>query len=232
MKGQFMLTVVIFLALASLAPAATIGFGSDTSWAVTNGSNVNVGSAQAVCLNSSAPGNCPAGATLYGWAGGGWGTNIAAIPGAVWIFGPVTGATTAAESANFTFTKSFFLNGTPTGGSIMISADDFGSVRVNGSQVGTVGSTTNIALAVQKANLASFDISSFLHPGLNTIAINVQNGAFGGCTNCTFAQNPAGAVFGGTLSFNGADVPEPGTISLFAAGISLLAISRFRYAKR
>ena len=112
----------------------------------------------------------------------------------------------------------------------MISADDFGSVAVNGFQVGTVGSTTNIVLAGQQANLATLDLSSFLHPGLNTIAVTVQNGLFGGCTNCSFAQNPAGAVFGGSLSF--AEVPEPGTISLFAAGISLLAISRFRSKSR
>jgi len=229
LKSQLMFTVVIFLVLASVAPAATMGFVSDTSWAV------NGGFAQAVCLNSSAPATCPAGATIYGYAGAGWGTNLAAIPGAAWILGPgVTGATTPAELANFTFTKSFFLNGTPTGGSILISADDFGSVSVNGSQVGTVGSTTNIALAGQQANLATFDLTSFLYPGLNTIAVTVQNGvdAFAGCTGCTFAQNPAGAVFGGSLAFNGAEVPEPGTISLFAAGIALLAIGRYRYAKR
>jgi len=227
LKSQLMFTVVIFLVLASIAPAATMGFVSDTSWAV------NDGFAQAVCLNSSAPAICPAGATMYGFAGAGWGTNLAAIPGAAWIFGPgVAGATTPAELASFTFTKSFFLNGAPTGGSILISADDFGSVSVNGSQVGTVGSTTNIALAGQKANLATFDLSEFLNPGLNTIAVTVQNGLFGGCTNCTFAQNPAGAVFGGTLSFNGAEVPEPGTISLLAAGISLLALGRYRFAKR
>jgi hypothetical protein len=112
----------------------------------------------------------------------------------------------------------------------MISADDFASIAVNGAQVGTVGSTSNATLAGQKSNLATFDLSSFLHSGVNTIAVTVQNGAF--CTNCNFAQNPGGAVFGGSLSFNGAAVPEPGTISLLAAGISLLVIGRYRYGKR
>ena len=231
MKGLFF----VFLAFTAAASATTIGFVSDNSWAVTNSSNVFIGNAQTVCLNSSAPLTCPGGAVQYGFVGPGWAANLSSIPNAAWIWAPeVNGATNPAELVSYTFTKNFVLNGTPTGGSILIAADDFARVVVNGSQVGTAGSTSNSILAAQQASLTTFDLSSFLLPGQNTIAITAQNGigAFGHCEVCTYAQNPAGAVFGGSLSFNAAEVPEPSTLILFVAGISLLAIGRNRNLRR
>jgi hypothetical protein len=234
LKGVFIIAFV-FVAFTAAASATTIGFVSDTSWQVFQGEAGFIGNAQTVCLSNSAPTNCPAGAVVYGYPGG-WGTNLTAIPGAHWIWGPeVNGNTSPSEMASYSFIKSFLLNGIgPFGGSIMISADDFAEVFVNEHSVGTVGSTSVIALAGQKGTLTLIDISAFLHSGLNTIEIFAQNGigSFGGCQNCTYSQNPAGLVFGGSFSFTEAHVPEPGTISLFAAGISLIALGRYRHFQR
>ena len=83
------------------------------------------------------------------------------------------------------------------------AADDFVEVRVNGTTVGTNGSTTDVTLAGQaQATPATFDLSPFLRAGDNTITVVGQNGpsSFAGCAGpCTYAQNPAAVLFGGTL---------------------------------
>jgi hypothetical protein len=59
--------------------------------------------------------------------------------------------------------------------------------------------------AMSNTSLTTLDISAALHPGTNTITIAAQNGpaSFGGCTSpCTYQMNPAGVVFGGTLSYH------------------------------
>ena len=230
-----MFVAVLFLALtATVASANTIGFVSDMTWEVYQGEAGLIGNAQTVCLNASDPPTCPAGATVYGFPGG-WGADLSAIPGAAWIWAPgVNGSTSPIELVGYSFIKSFMLNGMPLGGSIMISADDFAQIFVNGHLVGTVGSLTDMILADQKVSLTSFDISDSLQSGLNTIEIFGQNGigAFGECEGCSYSQHPAGLVFGGSFSFAPTEVPEPSTMSLFGVGIALFAIARYRYAKR
>lgn len=172
-----------------LALSQTQTFASDPTWGAQN-----------VCLNAGAPSPCPAGATIYGYSGAGWGVSLATIPGAKWIWGVgVTGATTPAFPAGFTFTKTINLPGAPISGSISIAADDFAQVFVNSTSVGTIGSVSNAGLAaIASTTLTTFDISSFLILGNNVIRVDAANGNFGcgaGAYNC----NPAGTVFGGSL---------------------------------
>ena len=82
----------------ALAPTTTT-FVSDPSW---------LPASQNVCLNATSPNPCPAGATLYGYPFSGWGANLSSIPGATWIWSAgVTGATTPAFPASFSFSKTF-----------------------------------------------------------------------------------------------------------------------------
>jgi hypothetical protein len=114
-------------------------------------------------------------------------------------------------SGQFVFyfiSKSFLLSGHPTAGTVYLAADDFAELRVNGVVVGSVGSPTDFALAAQaQSALTAFDIGSLLKRGTNVITIKGTNGSrdfspFCAGTSCTYAQNPAGVVFGGSLSFN------------------------------
>lgn len=228
MKAGFPAVVLLSLFVVPLdVGAETISFASDSSWQVRDATDNSLGAAQAVCLNASAPSPCPAGATLYGFAGGGWNANLAAIPGAQWIWAPgITGATQPAELALYTFTKSFTLGGDASAATLFIAADDFARVRVNGSIVGSIGSTTDSGLAGSaNGSLRSFDISAFLGVGDNVIEIDAQNGigAFGGCSNCTYAQHPAAVVFGGSITV----VPLPAAAWLFGSGLlGMIGIAR------
>ncbi len=193
------------------AGAATLTetFASDDSWSAYDSDSGALGLAQQVCPSASQP-NCPQGATVYGLAGATWPTNLSAIPGAHWIWAPgITGATPGASFQKFTFSKVFHLPGAPVAGTIFVSADDFAEVFVNGTSVGSIGSVTDISLAsaAQKA-LNQMDISAHLVQGDNTLAVLGQNGpdSYAGATNATYAQNVAGVVFGGTLTY---EAPTP-----------------------
>ena len=198
----------------ALAQAQTATLVSDTSWEVfdgdpASGSATSLGFAQPVCLNASAPANCPAGATLYGFADPGWTADLSSIPGAVWIWAPaITGATAPAELAEFFFVRKIKIKGVPKAGTIQVAADDLAEIRVNGSIVGTTGSTTDASLASASANaLTSFDITAQLIKGVNVITVRGQNGegSFAGCTNCAYSRHPAGIVLGASISFVAAD---------------------------
>jgi len=74
-------------------PAATcdgpckVSFASGPDWSVydddpaTNPAVHKLGAAQPVCLTPTAPPNCPAGAVIYGLAGGGWSFSLLTVPG-------------------------------------------------------------------------------------------------------------------------------------------------------
>ncbi|MEO7683168.1 MAG: PKD domain-containing protein [Gemmatimonadaceae bacterium] len=71
---------------------------------------------------------------------------------------------------------------------------------VNGITVGSVGSTTNAALASVASNsLRTFDILIYLISGANIITVRASNGNFSCRT--AYSCNPAGVVFGGTLAY-------------------------------
>jgi hypothetical protein len=189
----------------------TISFVSDSTWIVfkldpARGLPTFVGFAQAVCLNPWAPVNCPLTAVQYDYPALGWFADLSPIQGAEWIWAPnITGATPTADLNQFFFVKAFFLRGTPVSGTLYISADDFAEVFVNQHSVGTWGSVTDIsAAAAGQSTLMTFDLTRYLRPGLNVIAVRGQNGpsSFAGCDGpCSYSQNPAGVVFGGSLAY-------------------------------
>jgi len=188
----------------------SVAFASDASWPTYDGDPASTptahvgGSAQPVCLNQTAPPSCPPGALLYGHPGG-WSFSLASIPGAEWVWAPGIAATDISDLRKVYLSRTFSL-GTAPGGQISIAADDSARVLVNGTDVGGVGSITDVTIAgTSNTRLTTIDISVALHPGSNTITIAAQNGpaSFAGCpTSCTYQMNPAGVVFGGTLSYH------------------------------
>jgi hypothetical protein len=202
------------LAIAVVAAALVVGvmpaqahvrtqtYASNATWHTYTGTPPagGIGHAQTVCLNATAPANCPTGATLYGFGGTGWAAPLSTIPHAFWIWAPgITGATSPSELAEYSFSKRLRLHGRPVFGQISLAADDFAEVWVNGHVVGSIGSTTDSTAAFDAQNtLTVFDIKPLLHRGRNRIAVRGQNGegSFGGCGPCTYAEQPAGVVFG------------------------------------
>ena len=114
------------------------------------------------------------------------------------------GNDTGADLASFLFSRKLHLPDWPSAATMFIAADDFAAVYVNEVLAGTVGSVVDPSASGHTA-LAQLDIAAFLHPGRNKIRVLAQNGpaSFAGvCSGpCTYAQNPAGVVFGGTISF-------------------------------
>ena len=189
----------------------TVAFGSDGTWPAYDGDPTvmpaarNLGFAQPVCLNATSPPSCPGGALLYGVVGAGWSFSLTSIPGARWIWSPGIAANDLSDLRKVYFSRSFSLGLAPAG-QISIGADDAARVVVNGTDVGGVGSVSDISLAsMANSSLTTIDLSVALHPGTNTITIAAQNGpvSFAGCAApCTYQMNPAGVVFGGTLSYH------------------------------
>jgi len=191
--------------------SCTVRFASGAEWTVYDGDPAQspaphaLGPAQAVCLNAGSPPSCPSGAVVYGFAGSAWGQDLLIVPDAVWIWGPgVTGADQA-DLKKFFFAQTFNLGKMPSG-RITISADDAAEVRVNGVAVDTVGSVTDKSeAAISHSTLTTFDLAPRLTPGPNTITIAAQNGPafYASCpTSCTYSSNPAGVVFGGSLTYH------------------------------
>jgi hypothetical protein len=90
-----------------------------------------------------------------------------------------------------------------------------------------VGSITDIGLAgAAQSALTLFDISPYLVLGSNVITVNAQNGppAYSGCgAPCSYAEQPAATVFGGSIEFaDAAAVPEPS--ALLSLGLGLGAV--------
>ena len=86
-------------------------------------------------------------------------------------------------------TSRVILAGKPTGGWIAVAADDYAEVHVNGKLVGSVGGFHS---------LTTLDLTPLLKQGSNTIAVLARNGV--ACAGCHFWENPAGLVFGGTIT--------------------------------
>ena len=164
------------------ANVTTITFVSDPTW-----------SGQNVCLNAFSPLVCPAGATVYGYPGSGWGTDLSTISGARWLWMSGVTGSSASYPAVASFSKSFSPPGTPISGSISIGADDFAELIVNGATVGAIGSTTNSpAASLASSTLQTFDITTYLIAGTNIITVRGANGNFG----CGAAANIASCVVG------------------------------------
>ena len=155
------------------------------------------------------------------------------MPGATWIWAPNLTGSSPASLARYTFSNTITITGTPVSGTIYMLADDFVELRVNGTLVGSIGSITTASQSggAQPA-LAQFDVLPYLVSGANTISFTAQNGpdSFSGFTNATYSQNPAGVVFGGTITA-APPVPTMGVWVMIGLGGLLLFIAarRLRY---
>jgi len=222
--------LVIFVAGFGVAQADPIRLVSGINWTVADAAGNPVGKAQRVCLNANSPASCRPGATLYGYGGSAWAADLSAISGAAWIWAPeITGATSSASLARYSFSEEFGLENLPLSASISIAADDFAEIFINGRSVGVIGSITDVGAAgIAQSSLRTFDISPFLRLGDNTVRVASQNGpdSFAGVNNASYSDNPAGVVFGITL--RPSVVPEPATLALLASGLAGLIAVRCR----
>lgn len=150
-------------------------------------------------MNATTPAQCSAAAVKYGFSGQAWVADRALIPNAQWIWRGDTVPTGAANQGAL-FERSFNLGPNPSG-TLYIAADDFAEVLVNGVLVGSTGSMTDQKAAERsQSKLSQLVLTAHLRQGRNQISIRAQNGPFQ-CTAsaCTYANAPAGVVFGGVL---------------------------------
>ena len=202
------IVVKALLLVASLLPfvllvdaqAVTINIVSDTTWTVSDTNGNYLGNAQNVCLDATAPSNCPPGATWYGYTLPRWTADLSSIPGATWIWAPnITGATSPAANAEFTFQKEFYLCGAPRKGTIWVTADDSAEVLLNG--VSVLNSTSNSALISVNIPSVNIPLTSLLQaPTPNVIKVKVKNGPNpSDCGSNQYRCNPAGVVLGASF---------------------------------
>ena len=196
MKSILLVASLFTLALPEVTQAKNINIVSDTSWTVTDANENLLGNAQNVCLSSTAPSNCPVGATSYGYTLGGWNADLSSIPGATWIWAPnITGATSPAANTEFTFEKLFYLCGNPQDGTIFIAADNSAEVFLNGATVPVLTSADHATISS-----ATIPASKFA-TGLNSIKVKVKNANNpAGCASGQYQCNPAGVVVGASFS--------------------------------
>ena len=193
--------VIKAIQLASLLPftlpadaqSVTTNVHSDGTWTVSDTNGSYLGNAQNVCLNATAPSNCPAAATLYGYRLPAWTADLSSIPGATWIWAPnITGTTSPAANAEFTFQKQFHICGAPQGGKIWVAADGSADVLLNGKRV--LNSMSDAALSM--VNIVPAEVAE----GINIIQVKVKNGLNpSDCGSGQYQCNPAGLVFGASF---------------------------------
>ncbi len=161
-----------------------ISCNAEASQAVVSDNNTQVDVHDALALSFIHP----------GWT--------ASIPGATWIWAtdPVE---SPANDADLTkrFTRTFSIIGTPTGGTLDIAADNHYTAKVNGNLLPVVFDENNFQLGTQD----SYDISSYLVSGSNTLEIEVTNKEIGESGDP--AANPAGLIYKLSLTNNECEVP-------------------------
>ncbi|MDP2788462.1 MAG: peptidoglycan-binding domain-containing protein [bacterium] len=125
------------------------------------------------------------------------------IPGATWIWAtdPVESPTNDVDLTK-TFTRTFIILGAPTSGTLDVAADNHYTAKVNGNTVPVVFDENNFELATQD----SYDVSTFLLGGLNTIEIKVTNQEVG--QDPDPVNNPAGLLYKLTVN-NNECIPPP-----------------------
>jgi hypothetical protein len=216
----FALLVSAAVRAAERPPRCALSLASGPKWtvyaALPSGApgGPPLGRAQRVCLEAGTPPSCRPGAIRYGLPpGSGWTADAASLDGAVWIWGPRISSGDLADRKRFVFARTFELP-RPAAGTLLVAADDFAELRVNGTRIGSVGSVDNVSVAgAAQSSLARFDLTQYLVLGKNTISVTAENGpaSFAGCAGaCTYRQNPAGVVFGGSLDMcPAASAPDP-----------------------
>ncbi|MDI1259518.1 hypothetical protein [Aquabacterium sp.] len=162
---------------------------------------------QAVCLNDTSPPNCPPGAVKYGHVSpGDWPTSLKPVPGAKWIWAPnVTGQTSPAAKAEFTFTRDFYLCSPRADGTIHVAVDDTAEVSVNGIPVLTTTSNQLTKKTFPRKSLNGVLTSGFPIKK-NTITIKARNSYLDWCDPAktkgavdNYQCNPAGLVVGASF---------------------------------
>jgi hypothetical protein len=208
---HFALALSGFLLTAVSSSAQTVHtFRSNATWTVSHvdGHRTLEIPAMPVCVNDRIPATCPMTGPVidYNHPGQYWFADLSRIPGAQWIWDPLTIArNTSAEDDEIVVFKAFDLPDCARQGSfageIFIAADDFARVFVNGRVVGEIGSVdVYFPDAFDAQNqLTRFDLSQYLVKGTNVIEIEAMNGDFGICQNCSYSMVPAAVTFGGTL---------------------------------
>jgi hypothetical protein len=200
----FALTMLVAIALPVGAQAVDVNIVSGSNWTAFDSNMTPLGNAENVCLNATTPSNCPVAAapppTLYGYPLVGWTADLSSIPGAKWIWAPnISGATSPAANATFTFQTEFYLCGTPTGGAIWVAGDNTAEVLLNGQSVLTATDHSKLKSANISNNPPDIPLSS-IKQGLNIIQVKGTNGPNPtDCGSDEYQCNPAGVVFGASF---------------------------------
>lgn len=122
----------------------------------------------------------------------------ASIPGASWIWDVAENAATDSVAVGTkVFSRSFTIDGTPTGATLSIASDNTYSVSVNGVLVANSSADLNHFSAAETVNIPA----SVLLPGANEIEISVNNPTWDG-------QNPAGLLYSLTVNNNECVTPQ------------------------
>jgi hypothetical protein len=230
-----LLALALLLAAPAVTRSSVITFGSDTSWDVydadsSSGSANLLGQAEYVTINSGVP-NIPTGAVNFGYPDGGlWLANRSSIPGAQWVWAPNSlPSTLAPDYQKYYFSKTFTFDTMPTAGTLSVAVDDLSQVFVNGVSLGTYGSVT-VSQQTSQNSLKTYNILPELTAGLNTITIMGENGPgtfsayYVSGQPVTYHINPAGVVFGGSITVPA--VPEPASLAIGGVGIGLMLLRR------
>lgn len=115
----------------------------------------------------------------------GW---TASIPGATWIW-ETDGPTDPTTTQGFTFTRTFNWSGSATAATLMIAADNYYQVSINGNPIGSeLVDENNFQAGTQDV----YNVLAALVPGVNTITIVGTNKGVAGSNG---GSNPAGILF-------------------------------------
>jgi hypothetical protein len=151
-----------------------------------------------------------------------------ALNGSSWVSytqsGDPSGAgyVSPANGTDVVFSDTFTINGTPTSGSVQVFADDTAAVFLNGVNLtpsaATVGNTyttcSNFTIGCTPATMATVNLASALHSGVNVLSFSVQQLA-----GVSFGLDYSGAV---NFTPSTTATPEPGTFALL--GLPLMAL--------
>jgi len=189
----------------SLCVAGT--FCKDTNWTDSSGTTSYGTVAFSIAVTPPAPDSCTlvsdestkvgTNPAVFSWVHSAW-THALDNISAHWIWNAFY-ATPGANDEVVTFTKTFYLAGTPSSVSLDIAADNYYSVLVNGSPASCDGSQLDNFSAPDTCN-----ITSLVHSGSNTLNFTVTNaGGYG-----TDPQsNPGGLDY--AVHIKGAMCTEP-----------------------
>ena len=149
----------------------------------------------------------------------------ASIPGATWIWSTAVVADSTINDTE-TFTRTFTITGTPLESTLMIAADDYYSVSINGNDLsGTNGTATDNNFTTA----ATYDVpATDLVTGTNTLTIVGENEGISGSDP---TSNPGGLIYSLTINNNECVLP-PTTASLPLPKKRVAATGRFTFTEQ